>query len=469
MSIGSFLKLERDKYKALLPWSKKALQIPTNSLTLPQITFIDKVTPTWRDLSQLIYLLKAYCENFVAQATINVKAEAFANIKFSVKDLKTGEITPIDEYFDDGGKLRALLAQPNPLQASYEWLRQFKVNHEVFGNGYAYASVPSGFEDKFTYQDINVINNLPPYCITPLLTGQWLEATTKDEIIKQYNFRWLNNRHKVLPTNQVLHTNTVNIKFDVHFTEGTSRLVALKKPITNIDKAYESRNVLIEKRGAIGAWTSEKKDDVVGSIPLSDAELKDVQKAFAKYGLLDDQFTQIISPLPLKWQKTTMSVKDLMLFEEVSTSAIAVANAFGVPESLVRYYIKTGTLGSENDKDQKRLYDSTIIPESKDFMISLNNFLKTSELGIELLGSFDHLNVLQINKKEAAETTKLKEAAFVSSFKIGAIVYNDYLAAIGLPQDDVIGELRVWDLDDKQLNAIGIMINTNNNGNSQTE
>lgn len=431
--------------------------------TLPASTLFVNARPVWRNLSELLYLLTCYYENPIVQTIINIKAEAFANIKFKVKDLKTGEIVPLSEYEADKGSLHKLIKQPNPLQSTYEWLRQFKVNYEVFGNAYIYGSIPIGWEQNFNYEDISVLNNLPPYCMAPVLTGNWLDATNKEEIISKYVLTYFNGKKRDLNTNVVLHLNDINIKFDQNFTTGQSNLLALKKPITNIDKAYESRNVMIIKRGALGAWTSEKKDEAMGSLPLNDAEIEQAQKAFAKYGLLDDQYQQIISPLPLKWQSTVMDVKKLMLFEEIESDAIAISNALGVPELLVKYYVKGGTF--ENlDASEKRLYDSTIIPESADFMVGLNNFLKTEEHGIELLGTYDHLHILQINKKEEAETNKIKEESALSAFKIGAITYADYLNAIGMPSDDSIGALRIWDLKPEQLNALGIHNNTQNNG-----
>lgn len=421
-------------------------------------------TPSWRNLSELIYLLKCYCENPVVQTVINVKALGFANMKFSVKDLATDEVIPINQYDADGGKLKELLAQPNPLQSTYEWLRQYKVNREVFGNGYSYASVPVGFENIFTYEEINVINNLPPYLVTPVLTGSWLEATEKEEIIAHYRLRTANGRDIKLNTNKVFHTNNANIKLDSHFTEGLSNLVALQKPISNIDKALESQNVIIKQRGPHGAWTSEKKDGALGTLPLSKDEIKDVQEAFKKYGTLHGQYQQIISPHSLKWQKTGFSMKDLMLDNSISTAAIAISNSFGVPESLVRYYIKTGSLGTDSNVDERRLYDSTIIPESKDFMIAFNNFLKTASLGIELIGSFDHLKVLQKNQKEEADVNKTNQETALEAFKIGAIDYNTYLASFGQPENPSIGKKTIFDLSPLELQAIGVTVNVPNNG-----
>lgn len=439
--------------------SNSSLVNPISTLTS---TYITKGTPVWKNFSELIYLLDCYYSNPIVQAVINTKVEAFANIRFSVKDLESGEIVPLEEYDKDDGKLNQLISQPNPLQSTTEWLTQLKVNKEIFGNSYTYASIPSGFRFK-SYKDINVLNNLPSYCVTPELTGNWLEATTKEEIIKQYVLNDLNGVKRDLPTNTIFHTNNANVKLDKNFTEGVSNLIALKYPISNIEAAYESKNVMIRKRGALGILSSDQKDDAVGTVPLGDKDIKKVQDSFKKYGLMDDQYQQIISHVPLKYQKMAMSVKDLMLFEEVSHSGIAVCHGFGVPEDLVKYYIKTGTLGTDSNVSEKRLYDSTTIPESADFMNGLNNFLKTKNEGIELLGTFDHVKVLQKNKKEEAEVKKLNTQAGIEAFKIGAITYDDLLACMDMPDNPTIGSKYIWDLDDNQRNAIGI------NNKSKTE
>lgn len=442
---------------AVSPSAQQALKL------IPPSIFLTTGTPVWQNLSQLIYLLDCYYSNPVVNAIINIKAEAFANLRFKVKDLKTGEIIPLEQYDSDGGKLKRLLKKPNPLQTGSEWLRQLKVNYEVFGNGYVYGMIPVGWENNFTYQDIEVMNNLPPYCISPVLTGNWLTATKKEEIISKYVLKNFNNVNKDLHPNTVMHFNNTNIRFDSDFTVGKSDLLALTKPITNITKAYEARNVLIEKRGPQGAWTSELKDEAMGTVAMTDDQIADVQKAFSKYGLMDDQYTQVISPMPLKFQKTGFSTKDLMLFEEIESDAIAIATSKGVPELLAKYYVQGGTF--ENlDASEKRLYDSTIIPETEDFMLNFNNYFNTESLGIELLGAYDHLKILQSNKKEEAETTEKNSQTAERAFRSGAINYNDYLTAIGLPHNETIGELHIWDLSPKQQAAINKQIINEQNG-----
>src|SRR5690606_4982699 len=74
-------------------------------LKMPSSTYIFTGTPVWKNLSELIYLLNCYYHNPIVQAIINIKAEAFANMKFYVKDLKTKEVIPLEDYEADKGKL----------------------------------------------------------------------------------------------------------------------------------------------------------------------------------------------------------------------------------------------------------------------------------------------------------------------------------------------------------------------------
>ena len=469
MGLGTFANKILNFNKLELPNTKKGYSSSgyraTANLNLPSTNFIVDGLPVYRNLSSQLYLLDCYENNPIVQSIINIKANAFSNIRFIVRDLKTGEELPLSEYEKDNGKINEMLSSPNPSQSTYEWLRQFKINFEVFGNAYMYAFVPVGYEDRFTYEDINTLNNLHNACLKPVLTGNWLEATTRQEIIKEYLFTSLNRKVRKINTNTVFHLNNANIRLDENFTEGVSDLISLRDPISNIEGAYESRNVMIRKRGALGILTSEKKDEALGTIPMLDDEIEEVQKAMSKYGGLDNQYQHIITPMPLKYQKMAMSVKDLMLFEEIEADAIAIANAKGVPELLVKYYIKGGTF--ENlDKSEKRLYDSTIIPEAKEFLKAFNNFLKTKDVGIELLGSFEHVKCLQINKKEEAETDRINEQTSHSAFMMGGIDYNEYLASIRKPNDPIYGELRVWDLDEDKLKILGLM-KSNGNGKEQ--
>ena len=419
-------------------------------------TYINSGVPVWRNLSELAYLLDCYEDNPVVQSIINIDADASSNRKYFVEILKTGEQIPLSQYKGDEGQLYNLISQPNPLQSTKEWIKQFKVCKNVFGEGFMYANIPDGFSENWDYKDIISLNNLPPYLVTPQLTGKWLSATEKKEIVSSYLFRNFNNKEEPLYPERILHLNDVNIRFNQDFTRGKSKLLALKMPITNIQKAFESRNVLIMKRAPLGIFSSGNKDEALGSLPLREEDIETAQKELSGYGLLDGQNTHIITSQPLVYQKTGSNVKELMLFEEVESDAIAVAVAYGVPELLVKYYIKGGTFENLN-ASEKRLYDSKIIPESEEFDDGLNKLLKLKDFGIRLFSSYSHVNVLQNDKKQESEINYKKQEIAKDRFLSGLISYGQYAIEVEVQLEDKSLEKKyVWDLEENQLKAIGI-------------
>ena len=435
------------------PLKQKSFNAGFNPAIFPSLLFND-VSADFISFDSPVKLLNSYKSNPIVNAVINIKANAFSNFRFKIEDLKTNELFYLKDAPDSN--IKKLLTKPNPWQTSTEWKKMCKIHEGVFGNVYLYGSLPSGFTNiKFSGDNVSVLNFLPPYLTKPIITGNWLDATELDEIVKEYHFTDVlrSNYLNKIPTKQVFHMNEPNITYDTQFVKGVSKLLSLSKPISNIDKAYESRNVLIKRRGALGYLTSDRKSGDLGTLPLQDDHIEQIQDAYSKYGLLDNQYGLMILNQPVKYQEMGKSVKDLMLFEEVESSAITISNAFGVPELLTKAYVNGGTF--ENlGASERRLYDSTIIPETEIFIDGLNDFLKTEELGLKIHASFEHVKVLQNSKKEESETNQTNEQTALSSFKIGAFTYNQYLQAIGQPNDTEIGEKRIWDLQPNQIAAI---------------
>jgi hypothetical protein len=375
-------------------------------------------------------------------------------MKIQLREIETKEIIDSKhKRYKEFKEFLNLLKHPNPLQSTWEWLKFSSINLDLFGNSYDYFSVPVGSEKNFTYKDINVINNIYPYIIAPVLTGKWLDATSIDEIISAYEINMPNGlKRKILP-NQILHLNYPNITLDASFTRGESKIKTLQKPLSNINAALESRNVLIRRRGALGAWTSDAKDPTLGVTPLTEAEKKEVQEDFKDYGMLEDQYLQIISRHPLKYQQTALPVKDLMLFEEIATDAIYIANQLGVPELLLKNYIQ-GTTFENQEKSVIRMYQDTTIPEANEKINAFNSYLKLSDYGVELYGSFDHVSILQKNIREQANAKSLDSKRLRDQFFAGAITYNQWLIGTGIQPDEKFGEKRIWDLTPEQIAVI---------------
>lgn len=434
---------------------KKTNKLKQKTLGGYTTTFFITGQPVWNDLIEYSHYLKAYETNPILAAAIDIRARFRANMRLWIEDLKTGEeITKEHKRYKEFESFIKLLKQPNPLQSTWEWQRFSSVNYDVFGDSYDYISVPSGYEEKFTYEDISVINNVYPYIIAPVLTGKWLDAGTKQEIISKYVIT-LNGKERDINTNQIYHTNNININLNTinSFTKGQSKIKTLSKPIANIDAALESRNVLITRRGALGAWTSESKDPVGGSMPLQPEEKKEAQEDLKEYGLLSDQYQHIISRHPLRFQRTALPVRELMLFEEIASDGIYIANQYGVPEILLKNYFE-GTTYENQEASVRRMYEDTTIPEANDWVNGFNSFLKLDTNDARLRGTFDHLSIFQKNIKDQATAKSLDSKRLRDMFYSGAIVYNAWLTGVGFPVDSEIGNKRIWDLKPEQIAAI---------------
>jgi hypothetical protein len=115
--------------------------------------------------------------------------------------------------------------------------------------------------------------------------------------------------------------------------------------------AYEARNVLITRKGALGILSNQTRD-AAGSKPLKEGEKKEVQEDFQKYGLGKDQYQVIITNANLKWQPMTFSTKDLMLMEELEDSTRAIADNLDYPMYLLGF--KEGSTFSNVGEQRNR-------------------------------------------------------------------------------------------------------------------
>jgi hypothetical protein len=169
--------------------------------------------------------------------------------------------------------------------------------------------------------------------------------------------------------------------------------------------------------------------------------------------MMEDQYLQVISRYPLKYQQTALPVKDLMLFEEIATDAIYIANQYGVPEILLKNYFQ-GTTYENQEASERRMYQSTTIPESNEKINAFNTFLKIENYGVKLRGSFDHIPVLQKDLKNQAAAKSMDSKRLKELFFAGAIVYDDWLIGTGIEADKQIGQKRIWDLTTEQIAII---------------
>ena len=392
------------------------------------------------------------------RTVLDVKADAAANVRFIVRDLDTNEIILFNSGNKIADKLYRLLANPNPLESTKEFFRADQIYHDTFGKSFIYASVPAGFENRVSIDSIDTLTSLPTHFVRTYYTGKYFDTLTVNDIISKYEFfdgllRKEFNPNTILQRSNVsMNVPNISRNGDISANE-LSKLFSLNKEISNFIISLESRNVIGKKRGALGIFSSAMK--VGGDIlPLSDKLSIDVDAAFEKYGTLEHQNMFVHTKAPLNFSRTAMSTKDLMLFEESHQTMIATAHAYGVPDVLVRLDTKQATF--ENQKEgEKILYHRTVIPETIDKTNDLGLFMKLPDFKLKLEASFAHVEVLQSNKKDEAETSKTISETSESLFLAGVYTYNEWLSSINLPpMEGDTGNKRIFDLEDREIAII---------------
>lgn len=364
-------------------------------------------------------------------APINGIASRVCNGRFVVKRMSN------DEIVYSKTELNKLLDSPNPFM---RW-GQFVYNAIVYkysGNRYIYAKVPSTM--SMSYKNISALWLLPPQYTQIHLKSQhpdFFDITTTSDLVEKYQVDW-NGRNVFLDPRFVSHDTPIHI--DACDTDsplkGISPIVADEYPMSNLCAVYEARNVIYVKRGALGAIVS-KKSDASGLISMTPSEkisvINDMQ---GSYGLSAGQSPFAITDVPVEWMGFGMSIKDLEPFTETKVCADAIAASLQYPPELLPSGEKQ-TAYANRHSAEKSLYQNVIINDGKEICNLINNLLNLREDGLYIDVSYDHIEVLQEDKKAAADTFKVKTESVIKLFDKGFITKNRGLVL--LDEEEVSG------------------------------
>lgn len=299
-------------------------------------------------------------------AVINLKARAFSLGRLYVAD-QNGVELPNDP-------INLLLQSPNWFQDQKEFMRQTKINHEIFGNEYLYASMPVGRPEKteqlFTLPPAQVdikIKTKEPFYTIARADG----PASVDYVID------VNGNRRTLPNGSIIHFNDNRVDgeykdFNESALKGVSKMRALSAPRTNIRYSYESRGVILKRRGASGILSNDSKD-IAGAPSIDPKEIERIQNEYAKYGGLEGQFDLIITDANLRWQQMAPSPDRLPLYDESNEAFRKFIDAYGAKVEL--FSSKTGTTFENQKQAWKSFYNDTVIPEANEWAAGLSKFL----------------------------------------------------------------------------------------------
>jgi len=395
--------------------------------------------------------LKAYEKCPPLTAIINKKAQAFINGRTFILD-KKGKRKDKESTNEMAKKLRKLLSKPNPIQSQKEFEAQQYIYTQLFGWCLVVPFKPVGFKNI----DAERLWNIPPNMIDVEETrNNWLLAKSNADVIKTIIINFGDQRVSI-PVNDVyiIKDFTPSFKSSI-FPE--SRVCAIEMPVNNIMGAYESRNVLINYRGALGIISPDSKD-VAGPVGLKEENKEELQNDFLRYGLSRQQWKFIISSASVKWSQMGVATRDLMLFEEIEDDIMRICDSYNFPYPLMSSN-RTNSLGGNNIAESKNLlYQDATIPESESICEQWSNFFELDQYDLVIMKDYSHVAALQGDEEKKSLARRTRNEAMRIEFFSNLITLDNWRVANGDdPVLDEFGSMYFYQLYDLGWHFAGVI------------
>lgn len=386
-------------------------------------------SPKWLEFRTREDYIKAW-EQCPPLASILIN-KAQADINGCVGFRYTGTNEPVKvPYNGPAKKLQKLFKKPNPLQTWRQFRAQQKIYQGLFGVCPVLVVKPAGFNDPL---EATAMWNIPPQYFKIHTTGKLLYANSITDIIDHFEFSYGNTTTR-LEVKDVILLNDQGISLTNEIVPD-SRIRSLSYPISNVHAVYESLNVLITKRGALGILSNADKDQG-GTVGLTPTQKKELQDDFNRYGLTKNQWQVIITNAALQWQQMAMPVKDLMLLETLIDATRQISDTFGYPFELIGNV--KGVTFANKQQAKVMLYQDTIKPESEADFEVYNVYFRLFDSPIEICYTFDHVEALQQSAKDKAVGDLAEANAAKVKYEAGAITLNRMRELLG--EETVAGD-----------------------------
>jgi hypothetical protein len=346
------------------------------------------------------------------RAVIDKRASMMASNEVRMYDANGEEIT--EHWFLD------LVKHPNPVQSWSDVVYSLSVNDALYSNAFGYSPVRS-FDIR------NMFVPLPSNKVQILTSGKTLKQMDVDGLIDGYRFEYDNNAFESLELKDVIYLTTND---GMNLIRPTSRIDALKYPLSNIKAQYNKRNVLLENIGAIGILSAQNSD-IGGAIPMTPEEKRQIQRDW--YNRSKDEV--IITESQVNWQSMSYPTRDLMLFEELNADKIAIIDAYGMNVNL--FSSEKGTTFTNVRDSVRMVYTDTIIPETQQMYDTIAHQMGLDQQGISIVADFSHLPVLQDDEQMKASADKTKVDTYSVMLRDGVISQQQYAMEFGIELEQV--------------------------------
>lgn len=326
-------------------------------------------------------------------------------------------------------RVKALFNKPNPMQDYWDWRAEQVLIKKIYGfcPVYVVNTIPSDISMS------SYMFNLDPRFFGIEITGKQFSQKEIKGIISKYTISTINGETLPIdPENIIILKDSFFKDENYKGMVPKSKMVGLDMAVSNYCAAMEADNVLLRKKGPLGAWTHDAaatKDTVAGYLPMSDTEKKAVQTSLDTMGVQWDQFKHAVTATAVKWQKVSFDVRELGTSETIVKSSKEICHRYGYSYTLLE---DTDTTFANGTNAHKALYQNNIIPNNERDMQVFDNYFKLGENNIRIYTDYSGLAIMQEDAKLKAEALKYNNQAQEIAYINDMITKNQWLTSMGL-------------------------------------
>jgi len=304
------------------------------------------------------------------------------------------------------------LNNPNAFQSRNEFLFQWYVQRCVYGNVFNYQL-------KTPFMDIpQALWNLPPSRMVLKRSGFIFKQTDIKNIIDGYELMLDTQTTQKYTPDEIIQFSMPNCDDPLL---GSSPLLAIRMPISNLRATHGFLNVVMTKKGALGIWRNETRT-AEGFVPTTDEDKKMVKGMVKNYGVGDNQMPFAVSDGNLKWEPSTFPLGDYEIFETFDANKTAIIDFYGASKDMFSSGSiggKSGSTFANKEMADRNCYQNTLIPIANDMANGFSKRWGLLDKGHTLRLNYDHIPVMQKDLSREADILLKKSQAATTLLQSG--------------------------------------------------
>jgi HK97 family phage portal protein len=370
---------------------------------------IGQTTPDWIKTTDLWSIYGRIPE---LHTVINKKANLMASANPKVCDID-GNVLERNSKTENAYKL---IDRPAPMLTWGRMIQMTSTNLSVTGNALIYTP-------RATFGTVGLFNPIAWNNVKVHFNKKGYKQIAKSGLIEKFEIAM-----DARGTFETFTPEEVVYLFEpdgINMVNTVSKLDALKMALSNIEKQYEKRNVLLKNLFSLGMLSGANSDGM-GALPVQPDDIKQVRDDFKKR----HKGEVIISDKQWKFDPMTFPTRDLMLYEENYADFVTLCDAFGLKVDIFGNILGKGSTFANVDGAERQTYTGTIIPETEHIYDEITQQVGFDAQGIYIKPDFSHIDILKSDANKEATALNLKAQALEKIKNLGIELNEDEIRSI---------------------------------------